>query len=99
MFLSVGWVVLTSVDESKRLNPTKSRIGYLAYCEVKKTWYSKKKMNGKKAKTKNGKKKNGKLKPQATILYIFLLNMDFSEDVFEVVIIYWWKERFAFLFP
>jgi len=32
---------------------------------------------------KNGKKKNGKLKPQTTILYIFLLNMYFSEDVFE----------------
>ena len=44
-------------------------------------------MNGKKAKMKNGKKKNGKLKPQTTILYIFLLSMDFSEDVFEVAII------------
>jgi hypothetical protein len=35
LFISIGWAILTSVDESKRLNPAKSRIPYMTYCEVK----------------------------------------------------------------
>jgi hypothetical protein len=36
-FYLLVWAVLTSVDESKRLNPAESRITYTTYCEVKKS--------------------------------------------------------------
>jgi len=60
MLFPLHWIVLTSVDESKRLNQAEGRIAYTTCLwGEKSTWYSKKKMNGKKEKMKNGKKKNG----------------------------------------